>query len=463
MKSLYLRIVITTIFVMILSFIISFVGSNLYYQHLLKPYNDQKITAMAKSISTFYGQNPELDPESYFSHVGELGYQMYLVQAPEQGSFYGAPFRETELSDEVVQSVIRGEEYHGVSKFTTGPFVTGFFDNALINTVGVPLQAAGQDYALFVRPNVGVLFGELRIFFAVLVVLSVLLSILFVVISTRYIVDPIVKLTEATKMLAQGKYGIRLEVKRRDEIGKLAGTFMQMAKSLQQLDQMRQEFVSNVSHEIQSPLASIQGFSHTLQSANLTEEQKKRYLAIIESESRRMSQLGKQLLMLASLDKEESILDKRMFDVSDQIRQVMFMLEWSWREKELAVELDLPPACIAGDDKLLQQVWINLATNSIKYTEPGGTISIRLRQTEAECRVDIEDTGIGIAESDLPNIFNRFYRADRARDRKEGSSGLGLAITHKIVDLHHGRIEAVSELGKGTTFRITLPSPLTKH
>ncbi|GAA0133290.1 HAMP domain-containing sensor histidine kinase [Paenibacillus sp. YSY-4.3] len=458
MKSLYLRIVITTIFVMILSFLIAFVGSNLYYQHLLKPFNDQKITAMAKSISTFYEQNPELDPVSYFSHVGELGYQMYLVPPFEHGSFYGDPFRETKLDDAIVQSVLRGEEYHGVSKFSTGPFVTGFFDNVLINTVGVPVHAAGQDYALFVRPNVGVLFGELRIFFAVLVVLSVLLSILFVIISTRYIVNPIVKLTEATKTLAQGNYNIQLEVKRRDEIGKLAGTFMQMAKSLEQLDQMRQEFVSNVSHEIQSPLASIQGFSHTLQSADLPEEQKKRYLAIIENESRRMSQLGKQLLMLASLDKEETILDKQLFDMSAQIRQVLFMLEWSWREKELAVELDLPPAFIVGDDKLLHQVWINLITNSIKYTEPGGTIAIRLRQTEAECRVDIEDTGIGIAESDLPYVFNRFYRVDRARDRKEGSSGLGLAITQKIVELHQGRIEAASELGKGTTFHITLPS-----
>ncbi|GIP57340.1 HAMP domain-containing sensor histidine kinase [Paenibacillus sp. FSL W8-0186] len=457
MKSLYLRIVITTIFVMILSFLIAFIGSNLYYQHLLKPFNDQKITAMAKSISTFYEQNPELDPASYFSHVGELGYQMYLVQSQEHGSYFGDPFRETKLDDAVVQSVLRGEEYHGVSKFTTGPFVTGFFDNVLINTVGVPLHAGGEVYALFVRPNVGVLFGELRIFFAVLVVLSILLSILFVIVSTRYIVNPIVKLTEATKTLAQGKYNIQLEVKRRDEIGKLAGTFMQMAKSLEQLDQMRQEFVSNVSHEIQSPLASIQGFSHTLQSADLPEEQRRRYLAIIENESRRMSQLGKQLLMLASLDKEETILDKQMFDVSAQIRQVLFMLEWSWREKDLAVELDLPSAFIAGDDKLLHQVWINLITNSIKYTEPGGTIAIRLRQTEAECYVDIEDTGIGIAESDLPYVFNRFYRVDRARNRKEGSSGLGLAITQKIVELHQGRIVAASELGKGTTFHVTLP------
>ncbi|WP_110933881.1 sensor histidine kinase [Paenibacillus bouchesdurhonensis] len=458
MKTLYLRIVITTILVMILSFLIAFIGSNLYYQHLLKPFNDQKITTMAKSISTFYEENPDLHPEAYLNHIGELGFQMYLVQASEQGSFYGDPFRETELGNDVVQSVIHGEEYHGVSKFTTGPFVTGFFDNVLINTVGVPLHAGGDDYALFVRPNVGMLFGELRIFFAVLVILSVLLSILFVVVSTRYIVNPIVKLTEATKMLAQGKYNIKLEVKRRDEIGTLAGTFMQMAKSLEQLDQMRQEFVSNVSHEIQSPLASIQGFSHTLQSEDLTEEQRRRYLAIIENESRRMSQLGKQLLMLASLDKEETILDKLMFDVSAQIRQVLFMLEWSWREKDLAVELDLPPAFIIGDDKLLHQVWINLITNSIKYTEPGGTIAIRLRRTETLCHVVIKDTGIGIAESDLPYVFNRFYRVDPARDRKEGSSGLGLAITQKIVALHQGRIEVTSELGAGTAFHIYLPS-----
>ncbi|WMT41892.1 HAMP domain-containing sensor histidine kinase [Paenibacillus sp. D2_2] len=246
-------------------------------------------------------------------------------------------------------------------------------------------------------------------------------------------------------------------MKRKDEIGKLAGHFTHMTRSLEQLEEMRQEFVSNVSHEMQSPLASIQGFSHTLLQADLPEEQRRHYLSIIEDESKRMSQLSKQLLMLASLDKEEAILEKSSFDVGDQIRQVLFMTEWSWREKELAIDMDIPSLMIFADSRLMQQVWINLLTNSIKYTDEGGTIFVRLKQQENLCVVEVEDTGIGIAEEDIPNIFQRFYRADKTRSRQEGSSGLGLAITNRIIAMHGGRIEVESELDKGSVFRVILP------
>ena len=148
--------------------------------------------------------------------------------------------------------------------------------------------------------------------------------------------------------MAKGKYNVDLYVKRRDEIGALASHFSEMAKSLEQLEEMRQEFVSNVSHEIQSPLASIQGFSKTLRSADLSDEQRNEYLSIIEEESRRMSSLSKQLLTLASLDKESEHIEKSTFDVATQIKQVLFMTEWSWREKELAIEMDLPSTMISG-------------------------------------------------------------------------------------------------------------------
>lgn len=159
-------------------------------------------------------------------------------------------------------------------------------------------------------------------------------SVFYLLLLTRaFIVKPITKLTEATKRIADGDYSSKLNVTRSDEIGDLAQHFAKMTQSIQRLDDMRQEFVSNVSHEIQSPLASIQGFSQTLQSEELTKEQRNNYLSIIEKESRRMSLLSKQLLMLASLDKEDDPLQRSNFDLAQQIRQVMFMLEWNWREK----------------------------------------------------------------------------------------------------------------------------------
>lgn len=412
---------------------------------------------MAEDVQTFYESNPNVNLDQYLRNIGDLGYQIYLVDEHGHGSFFGGPFRKKDLSDKVIQSVLDGNVYHGISQFPSKAYITGFFDNVLINTIGVPITAKGHHYALFFRPNTELQFGELRIFFALILLLTILISILFVLVSTRYIVKPIIKLTQATKQIAKGKYNIHLNVKLRDEIGELAKHFSQMANSLEQLEAMRQEFVSNVSHEIQSPLASIQGFSQALQSKNLSEDQRQHYLSIIESESRRMSQLSKQLLTLASLDKDKEILSKNIFDVAAQIKQVVFMTEWSWREKDLTVEMELPAAPIYADEQLLHQVWTNLIVNSIKFTENGGSISIKLIKKDNEYHIEIKDTGIGISQNDLPYIFNRFYKADKARSRKEAGSGLGLSITKKIVELHNGQIHVESQIGKGTTFHIYLP------
>lgn len=458
MKTLYLRIVVTTIIVMIVSSVVAFILSNGYYQISLKPFNDQKVTQMVKNIVNFYEKNPNVPVDDYLDHIGALGYQLYLVDQEGHGSFYGGTFRKKEVDPTIVKDVLNGNVYHGISEFPSKAFITGFFDNVLTNTIGMPITVDGEAFALFVRPNINHQFGEMRIFFSVLLILTILLSILFVAVSTRYLVKPIVNLTEATKRISQGKYNFHLNVKRRDEIGTLAENFSKMATSIEQLEEMRQEFVSNVSHEIQSPLASIQGFSQTLQVKNLTEDEQKHYLSIIEDESRRLSQLSKQLLTLASLDKEETKVEKSTFDVAAQMKQVVFMTEWSWREKELAIDMDLPSILLHADQKLLHQVWTNLLTNSIKYTENGGSISIRMTKNTKECHIEIRDTGIGIAATDLPHIFDRFYKADKSRNRKEGSSGLGLAITKKIIDLHDGKVHVESQLGKGTVFHVYLPT-----
>lgn len=459
MKSMYVRIVVTTLCVMLGSSVIAFIISNAYYQLHLKPSNDQKITAMADDIVTFYNNNPDVELESYLHSIGELGYQLYLVDETGEGIFYGGSFRKTELDIESIKAVIHGGVYHGIAEFPSSAFITGFFDNDLSNSIGVPIDVDQTTHALFIRSNPEIQFGELRVFFALLIVLTALLSILLVVISTRYVVKPITKLTEATKEIVKGTYNIQLNVKRRDEIGTLATNFSEMAIHLEQLEDMRQEFVSNVSHEIQSPLASIKGFAQTLRNDQLTPDERKHYLAIIEEESQRMSQLSKQLLMLASLDKEKAFLEKTYFDLDAQIKQVLNMTEWSWREKELAVDFELSPIEYYGNQKLLYQVWENLITNAIKYSETGGSISIQLSHEANQCMIRIADKGIGIPEEDAPFIFNRFYKVDKARSRQENqsSSGLGLSIAKKIIDLHGGIIKVNSQLGKGTTFTIILP------
>lgn len=191
----------------------------------------------------------------------------------------------------------------------------------------------------------------------------------------------------------------------------------------------------------------------------MDKEDQEQYLSIIENESRRLSALSKQLLLLASLDKEEAALDKTEFDVAEQIKQVLQMMEWSWRQKDLAVEINLTPTNINADASLLHQVWTNLINNAIKFTDHGGTLSVSSTYNKGYAVIKVRDTGMGITSEDLPYVFDRFYKADKSRSRKskESSSGLGLSIVKKIVDLHGGMISVESEPGKGTEFVVQLP------
>ncbi|MDC2864144.1 sensor histidine kinase [Bacillus sp. BP-3] len=457
MRSLYSRFVIISIVIMLVSSMIGFLLSNVYYHLYLKPYNSEKILKYAQEVKHLYEQSDEQNREEYLKSISNLGFEIYVVDDQKQGKRYGNAFRKINVSDETIESVLKGHTYNGISTYPTRLFITGFFDNELLNSIGIPIQHDDKQYALFIRPDIQQQFGEMRIFFSVLLCLMVGLSIILIAIAARFIVRPIQLFTNATKKIANGEYEVALPEYRKDEIGTLAVSFRKMAKSLKDLDRMRQEFVSNVSHEFQSPLSSIQGFSKTLQTNEMSESERKRYLKIIESESRRMSSLCKQLLTLASLDKEERVLDKKTFDVGKQIRDVIFMLEWQWREKDVAIELDVPNIQVYGDENLLHQVWTNLLTNSIKFTESGGTISFYGEEKESELCLTISDTGIGMGEDEIDKIFDRFYKVDEARNRTIEGSGLGLSIVKKIIDLHEGSITVQSVKGEGTTFTIYLP------
>ncbi|WP_416829071.1 sensor histidine kinase [Ectobacillus polymachus] len=458
MKTLYVHYVMTTTVIIMISSLLAFFIANSYYQIHLKPINDQKMTKMGEDTVGFAASMPNKDIPKYMDTIAKMGYQIYLVDDQGGKTYFGSSFRKQNIDNNVVSSVLNGQVYHGIANFPKKLFITGFFDNELRNTVGIPFQSDGKRYALFLRPDIELQFGEMRIFFAQLLLFGVGLTVLLVFISTRYIVKPIRKLTMATKKIAEGQYNIQLEVNRKDEIGTLAQSFTRMTASLKRLEEMRQEFVSNVSHEIQSPLTSIQGFSQALRTEQVSEEQRQQYLSIIEEESRRLSAMSKQLLTLASLDKEHNILELTTFDVSEQIKQIFLTTRWYWQEKELAIDIDLPSLSISGDKRLLHQVWMNLIYNSIKFTEKGGTIFVSAQMDNCGAiHVIVEDTGKGIPEEDLPYVFDRYYKGDKSRKREESGSGLGLSIVKKIIDLHKGTITVHSTIGKGTRFEVILP------
>lgn len=263
---------------------------------------------------------------------------------------------------------------------------------------------------------------------------------------------------EPIQKIAKGDFSVKIrnEEKYDGEIGVLVKSINDMTDELNAMEKMRQEFVSNVSHEIQSPLTSIKGFARALQDTNLPEEKREHYLTIIETETTRLSKLSQNLLKLTLLESEEYTPERVTYRLDQQLKQIVLNSEPLWAEKEIELDLDLEKVHITADQESMSQVWINLIHNSIKFTPSSGTISIKLKEYETLVEVRIRDTGIGISEEQKQHIFERFYKADSSRNRAYGGSGLGLAIVKKVLDLHQGGIKVESEEGKGTEFIVCI-------
>lgn len=458
MRSLYVKFAVVTIGIMLLSGVIAFLASNAYYQHSLKPQNDAKNTTIALEMASFIENNPDTSITDYLTNIADVGYQLYLVDNNGDGQFYGAAFREKNLDTTVTENVLDGEIYHGMLHFPQETFVTGFFANELKNSIGVPLTYQGDNYALFIRPDIKLLFNEVHLLLGVLFALTIVLSILLVLLSTNYLVKPISRLSHATKQLAKGDFRVdTLNTKRKDELGELSTSFSQMAKQIQENEQLRKEFVSNISHDIQSPLSNIKGYTHLLWENEITTEDKQQYISVINEEIERLSTMTDQLLLLASLENEQHIVKKKYFNVSAQLKNLLKSYQWLIQEKEIMVSYTLPDLEIYADPSLLNTVWDNLLSNALKYNQLGGNIDIQLSSTEKTCSISFADSGIGISEDEAKRIFDRFYRADASRTRKVKGTGLGLSIVSTIVELHGGEITASPVEAAGTIFTVTLP------
>ncbi|GGP12598.1 sensor histidine kinase [Oceanobacillus neutriphilus] len=267
-------------------------------------------------------------------------------------------------------------------------------------------------------------------------------------------------ITDAMKQIATGDYNVNLNKisghdNPGDPFGEIVDNINYMAKELGEMEQMRQEFVSNVSHEIQSPLTSISGFARALQSDKLNQDERQHYLSIIETESQRLSKISDNLLKLTYLESEHHLFEVKQYRLDKQIRNSVLSCEPQWTAKNIEMNLSLEKTDIVADKELLDQVWMNLLNNAIKFTPDEGNIHLSLYHQQNQLIFEITDTGIGITEEEQLHLFERFYKADKARIRNAGGSGLGLSIVKKIIDMHEGTILVKSKPKEGTTFKIS--------
>jgi signal transduction histidine kinase len=267
-----------------------------------------------------------------------------------------------------------------------------------------------------------------------------------------------------------GQFEERMQVESNDEVGQLAKCFNQMAdtivenmEELRQADRMRRELVANVSHDLRSPLASIQGYLETvhIKDGSLPPDERQRYVETALKNAQRLNHLVSNLFELSKLESNQIEPTIEPFPAAELVQDVVMQHRPTAEEKEIDLQAAIPERRlrVEADIGLVERVLSNLIDNAIHYTPSGGHVCVRLtEQGDDALRIRVEDSGPGIPEDDLPHIFERFYRVEKSRDRSKGGAGLGLAIAHKIVELHGSTLEVESTVGEGTVFHFTLPT-----
>lgn len=276
--------------------------------------------------------------------------------------------------------------------------------------------------------------------------------------SERYF-RPLKQLSNASKKIASGDFSVsieELEYKDDDtELNDLIKNFNIMAKQLSKIETLRSDFIANVSHEFKTPLATIQGYVTLLEDDKLTKEERSNYLNIIFDATKKLTNLTSNILKISKLENQEVEISKKEYNVSEQLREVIILLQASWEKKNIEFNLDLPDCMVISDEELLQQVWMNVISNAIKFSNLDGRIDVSLVSRSNYISVVIKDYGSGMDEETLSHVFEKFYQGDKSHSRD--GNGLGLSLVKRIVTICHGEIKLDSKLNEGTTVTINLP------
>ena len=274
---------------------------------------------------------------------------------------------------------------------------------------------------------------------------------------TRRVLRPLSRMADVTRAVAAGDYTARVHVDSGDEIGQLAEAFNRMANSLERMEQLRKAMVADVAHELRTPLTNVRGYLEALSDGVVPPSAET--FAILQQEILRLVRLAEDLLQLAKADAAHALLQRRTISLPELVDEVLEPYRLRFRDKGITPEVRVAQGAeqVAADRDRLAQIVGNLAENAWQYTPPGGRVSIDLERTPEGVRLTVANSGNGIAEEDLPFIFERFYRADKSRSRELGGAGIGLAIVKELAEAHGGTVGASSSAGE-TRVWFTLPA-----
>lgn len=328
-------------------------------------------------------------------------------------------------------------------------------------TAGIVRQADVIGVLLLASPvqtmmeNLYELRDQMVILFLVVAGFAIAFSLIF----SQIITKPITALTKGIQTMARGDFSTRVKVRGSGEMRRLARTFNSMSEKIESLDQARNQFVSNASHELKTPLATMKILIESLiYQPEMETGLRTEFLSDINREIDRLSSIVTDLLTLVRMDVKDVKLSRENMSLAELVKDTEHLLKPMAEKRHQTLVLSLQDECdMYADRTKLQQVVYNLMENAFKYTQEGGQITVTLQKSGRDAVLKVKDNGPGIAAEHLPHIFDRFYRVDKARSREAGGTGLGLAIVHQLVMLHGGEIHVESEVGKGTTFTVELP------
>ena len=372
----------------------------------------------------------------------------------------GQPEERPRMNDTALRDIVGGIGEHYYEVGTLG----GLYDRNHY-TAAVPVLAKDDTVLgyVFASSPADALSQTLRDnlqIYAMSVLGALLLCFGVVWLMTDRFVRPLKQMANATRAFAQGDFSVRVKVKGKDEVAELADALNNMAVSLSSVEMMRRSFIANVSHELKTPMTTIAGFMDGMLDGTIPREKQGHYMTIVSGEVKRLSRLVHSMLDLSRIDSGELKMNRVRLDLTEVALSVLVASEQRIEQKNLSITglEDCSKLEVQGDYDLMNQVLYNLIDNAIKFTNEGGNIDIRLTRQGERAVVAIRNSGAGIPASEMPHIFERFYKSDRSRGLDKNGVGLGLYIVNTIIRLHGGEISVRSVEGEYTEFAFWLPT-----
>lgn len=425
-------------------------------------YTDMRIKEIKKTSYTIMKEFEKNDSKNLVNKLDEFTYNNNLsieILDPTGNLVYKSSgmnnhspmmMRHNRLQDENFNNILSGQEIELSQTHHR-------FGNEIM-LLGLPLEIGGQIKGVFyinmpLAPVSDTALILKRQFVYITIILLVVALILSFIISRSFL-KPIFQIKKTAEKMAEGDFSHRIKSTSKDEIGQLTNTINYMGEELAKTDKLRKELISNMSHELRTPLTLIQGYAETIRDVTgSSPDKREKHLNIIIDESERLSKMVDDILSLSQL--QAGYLDLNLEEVSLNSLIMRIISKYELLSKESGITIladDIAKARVLIDADKIEQVFVNIINNAFKHTASGGQISIIVTKENALIRVEINDTGEGIAEADLDNIWDRYYKSPGTRNNKSSGTGLGLAIVKTILEAHEASYGISSEKDRGTSF-----------